>query len=196
MATPHEVPDAHRELADAALEVLLDRALDPIVDMVCTVRDGTYEALAHDGAVSFRRNDDGTYERLAVTGRDPLADQSTDKFTPLADELAHPFPGRADNAYPYAFDQIAQLFDAPAAPDLCVLHSAAHNWEDQGGHLGEHGSLGLVQARAPFVLGGKGVRKLGLAPISAAPRRRRAHHLRAPRLRASARHKRQRERER
>ena len=34
---------------------------------------------------------------------------------------------------------IAQLFDSPAAPDLCVLHSAAHNWEDQGGHRGEHG---------------------------------------------------------
>ena len=114
--------------------------------------DGAYEALAHDGRVSFRRTADGSYERIAVSGRDPLGDQSTAKFAPLADELAHPFPHRSENAYPHAFDQIAQLFDAPAAPDLCVLHSAAHNWEDQGGHLGEHGSLGLVQARAPFVL--------------------------------------------
>ena len=47
---------------------------------------------------------------------------------------------------------------APAAPDLCVIHSAAHNWVELGGLLGEHGSLGLVQARAPFVLAGKGVR--------------------------------------
>jgi hypothetical protein len=164
---PHELPDAYREQAEAALEVLLDSALEPIVDMVCTARDGTYEALAHDGRVTFRRTADGAYERISVSGNDPLGDQSTAKFAPLADELANPFPHRSDNAYPHAFDQIAQLFDAPAAPDLCVLHSAAHNWEDQGGHLGEHGSLGLVQARAPFVLAGKGVRRLGLVARSA-----------------------------
>ena len=64
----------------------------------------------------------------------------------------------------YAYDHVAQLFDHPAAPDLCVLHSAAHNWEDQGGHRGEHGSLGVVQARAPFVIAGKGVRNDGLVP--------------------------------
>ena len=66
-----------------------------------------------------------------------------------ADERANPFPKRAHNAYPHAFDQIAQLFDAPAAPDLCVLHSAAHNWEDQGGHLGEHGSLPRAPRASP-----------------------------------------------
>jgi predicted AlkP superfamily pyrophosphatase or phosphodiesterase len=166
-ASPHQLPDAHRAEAEAALEVLLDSTLDPIVDMVCTARDGAYEAMAHDGRVTFRRTAEGTYDRLSVEGRDPLADQSTAKFSPLADERSHPFPHRSENAYPHAFDQIAQLFDAPAAPDLCVLHSAAHNWEDQGGHLGEHGSLGLVQARAPFVLGGKGVRKLGVVPQAA-----------------------------
>ena len=47
------------------------------------------------------------------------------------------------------------------------MHSAAHNWEDQGGHRGEHGSLGIVQARAPFVLAGKGVQARGLVPRSA-----------------------------
>jgi phosphonoacetate hydrolase len=164
---PHEVPDAHRDDVEAALEVLLDPALAPIVDMVCTARDGVYEALAPGGRVAFRRVAGGEYERVGGSGRDPLGDQSTDRFSPLADERAHPFPDRSENAYPHAFDQIAQLFDAPAAPDLCVLHSAAHNWEDQGGHLGEHGSLGLVQARAPFVLGGKGVRRLGVVPRSA-----------------------------
>jgi len=59
---------------------------------------------------------------------------------------------------------VSQLFDHPAAPDICVVHSAAHNWEDQGGHLGEHGSLGVVQARAPFVIAGKGVRRDGIVP--------------------------------
>src|SRR4051794_5049838 len=164
---PHQLADPHRAEAEAALEVLLDSALEPIVDMVCLARDGAYEALAHDGRVTFRRTADGGYARLAVSGRDPLADQSEAKFTPLADERAHPYPHRSENAYPHAFEQIAQLFDAPAAPDLCVLHSASHNWEDQGGHLGEHGSLGLVQARAPFVIAGKGVRGGGLVPQSA-----------------------------
>ena len=45
-----------------------------------------------------------------------------------------------------------------------MLHSGAHNWEDQGGHRGEHGSLGIVQARAPFVIAGKGVRNDGIVP--------------------------------
>jgi predicted AlkP superfamily pyrophosphatase or phosphodiesterase len=164
---PHQVADAHRAQVDAALDVLLDTALEPIVDMVLTHRDGRYEALAPDGRVTFTRTAAGDYERLAVNGRDPLADQSTARFTDLADERAHTHPHRTENAYPHAFDQIAQLFDSPAAPDLCVVHSAAHNWEDQGGHLGEHGSLGIVQARAPFVLGGKGVRNLGVVPKAA-----------------------------
>jgi predicted AlkP superfamily pyrophosphatase or phosphodiesterase len=165
---PHEVPKAHRSELEEALDLLCDSALDPIVDMVCSYRDRVYEARSHDGRVTFRRTGSGPegaeYQRVSVEGDDPLADQSTGRFSPLEAERAHPFPHRSANAYPHAFDQIAQLFDSPAAPDLCVLHSAAHNWEDQGGHLGEHGSMGLIQARAPFVLAGKGVRQLGLVP--------------------------------
>jgi len=153
--------------AEKALEILTDSRLEPIVDMVLLARDDAYEAVTHDGSVRFRRADDGTFERLAVSGSDPLADQSTDRFTPLADELAHTNPHRRENAYPFAFEQVAQLFDHPAAPDLCVIHSADHNWEDQGGHRGEHGSLGVVQARAPFVVSGKGVRRDGLVPRAA-----------------------------
>jgi phosphonoacetate hydrolase len=147
----------------AALELLCGPELEPIVDMVCTHRDGLYEARSAEGSVRFRRTPSG-FERVEITGADPLANQSTDWFASLADERDRPYPSRGANAYPFAFDHIAQLFDAPAAPDMCVLHSAAHNWEDQGGHLGEHGSMGVVQARAPFVLAGKGVRRLGLVP--------------------------------
>ncbi len=153
--------------AEAALDVLLDGSLEQIVDMVLLERDGHYEAHAADGMVSFRRDAAGGFERTAVEGRDPLADQSTDRFVPLDAERAHPHPTRDANAYPNAFAQVAQLFDAAAAPDLCVLHSASHNWEDQGGHLGEHGSLGIVQARAPMVVAGKGVRELGVIPRAA-----------------------------
>lgn len=153
--------------AEAALAVLTDSALEPIVDMVLLARDGAYEARSAEGSVRFRRDEHGDYEVVASEGADPLADQSTDRYVPLTEEVAHKNPHRRENAYPHAFDHIAQLFDHPAAPDLCVLHSADHNWEDQGGHRGEHGSLGIVQARAPLVLAGKGVRSDGLVPRSA-----------------------------
>ncbi len=119
-----------------------------------------------EGAVTFRRTGPGPdgYVRTDVRGADPLAEQSPDVLVGLDAERADPHPPRDTNSYPYAFDHVAQLFDHPAAPDLCVLHSAAHNWEDQGGHRGEHGSLGIVQARAPFVIAGKGVRNDGLVP--------------------------------
>ena len=164
-----ELDPARADLAERALEVLLDAALDPIVDMVLVARDGAYEAITPDGRQRFRRTGPGAtgYEVIATEGVDPLADQSTDRFAPLAAERAHLHPHRSENAYPHAHDQIAQLFDHPAAPDLCVIHSASHNWEDQGGHLGEHGSLGIVQARAPFVVAGAGVRQDGFVARSA-----------------------------
>ena len=68
-----------------------------------------------------------------------------------------------------------------------MIHSAAHNWEDQGGHLGEHGSLGIVQARAPLVIAGKGVRNARRRPARGPARRRRADDRRAARLRAARR---------
>jgi hypothetical protein len=157
----------HRDDVDAALEVLLDPALEPVVDMVLTRRDGVYEALSHDGRVAFRAGGRGAPDVVAAEGHNPLGCQSPDRFSPLGAELAHRHPHRRDNAYPHAYDQVVQLYDSPAAPDLCVIHSAAHNWEDQGGHRGEHGSIGVVQARAPLVLAGKGVRRLGVEPRAA-----------------------------
>ncbi len=163
----HEIADEHRDAADAALEILLDPALDPIVDMVLTRRDGDYEALTPDGSVRFRRAVGGTLTVTHTDGRNPFAEQAPDRFTPLAEELANKHPNRRENTYPHAYDQVAQLFDSPAAPDLCVIHSASHNWADQGGHLGEHGSLGVVQSRAPLVFAGTGVRSQGVIPDSA-----------------------------
>jgi hypothetical protein len=166
---PHRIADHVEADAEQALEVLLDASLEPVVDMVLLSRGDHYEALTHDGRVRFRRTGPGAdgYERIAVEGRDPLADQSTERVAPLAAERAALHPHRSENSYPFAFDTVAQLFDHPAAPDLCVIHSASHNWEDQGGHLGEHGSPGVVQARAPFVIAGKGVRADGLVPKAA-----------------------------
>ena len=136
--------------------------------MVLTRRDDHYEALAADGSVTFER----TERRRLRRGREHAAATRSPTSRPTSSSASRPsganlHPHRHDNAYPFAYDQTAQLFDSPAAPDLCVLHSAAHNWEDQGGHLGEHGSLGIVQARAPMVIGGKGVQTLGVIPRAA-----------------------------
>jgi len=153
---------------DRALEVLLSRGLEPIVDMVGWSRtDGTYEVASADGAVQFRRDADvdGGFRIESVTGQNPLAVQDQTRFVGLEAERALPHPSRNQNSYPNAFEQFAQLFDHPSAPDLCVIHSASHNWADQGGHLGEHGSLGVVQARAPFIVAGAGVPRLGMADI-------------------------------
>lgn len=161
--------DEHRAHVDRARAALLDPALADIVDMVLA-RDGNdYLAASAEGSIRFRRVPDGPawrYEALEIGGRDPLRDQSADRFSPLGAERAALHPHRSENAYPHAFEQIVQLFDSPAAPDLCVVHSAAHNWADRGGHLGEHGSLDVVQARAPFIIAGAGVRAEGLVDRS------------------------------
>jgi hypothetical protein len=148
-----------------ALDVLLSSELEPIVELVVRrAGDHTYEALAVDGRSVFRRRDEGTgwaFDVLEVDGRDPLGSQDVSCFAGSAAELAAQFPRRDANSYPFAHEQVAQVFDCDHAPDLVVLHTAAHHWADQGGHIGEHGSMDVVQARAPFVLGGKGVRRLG-----------------------------------
>ena len=155
--------------AAAALGVLCAPELASVVEMVLTVREGAYEAHSVDGRVRFSRRRAGgafTYEILSVEGTDPLADQSAGRFAGYDDEAAGRFPTRSDNAYPHGYEQVSQFFDAPMAPDLCVVHSAAHNYEDRGGHRGEHGSLDVVQARAPFVLAGRGVRSQGMVDRS------------------------------
>src|SRR5580692_4549576 len=121
-----------------------------------------YEVRAIDGRVRFRRETSGPSPRFTTEdtdGRDPVADQDPLRFSPLVEELSHPNPDRRHNSYPYAYEHIAQVFDHPCAPDLCVMHTSAHQSED---HRGEHGSLGIIQSRAPFVISGAGVQHLGM----------------------------------
>ncbi len=153
-------------MRDRALATLLSRELEPIVDMVAwRAGPDAYEVASADGSVRFGRGAEG-YEVTASTGRDPLAHQDASSFGSLDAERADPHPHRSRNSYPLAYEQFSQLFDHPSAPDLCVVHSAAHNWEEQGGHIGEHGSLGVVQARAPFIVSGRGVVPAGLVERS------------------------------
>ncbi len=145
------------------MSVLADPDLQSIVEMVLTSpAPDVYEARNVDGAVRFRRRattEGWAFDVEDVEGRDPLADQDPTRFAPLEAELAAGHPDRRANSYPFAWENVAQIFDHPCAPDLCVLHTASHHQQE---HRGEHGSLGVVQARAPFILSGAGVRRLGM----------------------------------
>ena len=158
---------ATAKLRDRALKVLLDGDLEPIVDMVAwSPEPATYEVASAEGRIRFRRERKGEGWVSVIEsgdGSNPIADQNPGRYASLDEERQAVHPHRRDNAYPFAFDQFAQLFDHPSAPDLCVVHSASHNWADQGGHLGEHGSIGVVQARAPFIAAGAGIRRLGMS---------------------------------
>ncbi|MCC6227250.1 MAG: alkaline phosphatase family protein [Microthrixaceae bacterium] len=156
----------HSDSTRAALaeieSILTDASFGRQVEMVLSCPDtDTYRAASSDGSVTFRREAvDGRY-RYAVagtTGLDPLADRSTARFDDHRTERASRFPARSDNTYPHGFDSIAQFFDGTHAPDAVVLHTAGHRFNE---HLGQHGSLGVVQARGPFIAAGRGIRNLG-----------------------------------
>jgi phosphonoacetate hydrolase len=164
---PAPDPDAVREGVLRLESALCDPTLDHLVELVVS-RPGsdTYRVAAVDGSVEFRRSEAAgryRYEVLSVTGRDPLADQSTDRFVGHEHEQQQRFPVRTENAYPHAFDSIAQFFDADHAPDLVANHTSHHHTD---AHLGQHGSLGVVQARAPFIAAGAGVRAAGVVDRS------------------------------
>lgn len=147
---------------DDAIAVLTSDACDPIVEMVLCARDGAVEAHAPDGSVRFTA--DGPVQ---VRGRNPLGRQDPGAMSPLQAERAAPRLSRTQNHYPFAYDNIAHLFDDPRAPDLAVVHTPSHNWEAIGGHRGEHGSCDLIQSRAPLIVAGRGIKRLGSVPDAA-----------------------------
>lgn len=150
-------------MLDDALGVLLGDPLGDVVDLVLLARDGHVEAHARHGSVAFGR--DGLVLREA--GINPLGRQDPGAFTPLSDELSNLRPANQRNHYPFAYDNAWQLFGDARAPDLAVLHAPAHNWEERGGHRGEHGSLDVVQSRAPLIAAGPGIRRSGRVPAAA-----------------------------
>lgn len=151
-----------------AREILSSDDLAPICEMVIWRDDldgiPAYVAANSIGTVRFERHDDDRahrFEVVEVEGENFLDKQDQGAFSPVEDERSSLFPTASENHYPNAFESIAQIFDDPNAPDMAAVHTAAHNWEDEGGHRGEHGSLDVIQARAPFVAAGRGIAALG-----------------------------------
>ncbi|MER3395416.1 MAG: hypothetical protein C4318_05030 [Acidimicrobiia bacterium] len=158
----------------AAIEILTSPELQSICEMALwKERDGSDEifvAANSLGTVRFKRTPEGdrySYEIVDVKGDNILERQDPSAFSPLKEELENLYPDPSKNHYPNAFETISQIFEDENSPDIAAVHTAAHNWEDEGGHRGEHGSLDVVQARAPFIAGGKGIAKLGVIPKSA-----------------------------
>lgn len=145
-----------------AVEVLTAPALAHIVELVAYVEAGQVVVANARGACSFPLNDPAAPVQVRH-GADPLERQDPLALTPLLAELADLHPGPLTQSYPFAAARLASVFaDADRSPDLVVVHTDAHHWPERGGHLGEHGSLGVLQSRAPFLLSGTGVVTRGL----------------------------------
>lgn len=149
---------------DAAIAALCEPSLAAIVDLVLWVEpgpDGEPVAHAANHLGRVRLHPGGRHEVLA--GRDPIASEDPMAFLPYERELAQEGPRvSTDNAYPYAAERVLSLFADPhRSPDIAIVHTPRHYFPDEGGHHGEHGSLDVVQSRAPLVLAGAGIRRGG-----------------------------------
>jgi hypothetical protein len=144
---------------DAVVAALTAPELAAVVDLVVWVDEGIAHAANHLGIV--RLHVDGSHEVL--TGADPVASEDPMAFLPYEEELAAAGPRvSTGNAYPYAAQRILSLLgDADRSPDVAVVHTPRHWFVDEGGHVGEHGSLDVIQSRAPLVMSGPGARALG-----------------------------------
>jgi phosphonoacetate hydrolase len=152
----------HVAVRDRAVDVLCDPGLAHVVDLVAYA-DGDDVVVANsDGAARLSAAD-----AEVLHGRNPVAVQDPLAYTPLTEEVADPSPPNSRNSYPWAYERLAGLFAAAAAPDIAVLHTGRHHWPERGGHDGEHGSLSVVQSRAPLLLSGAGVTERGMLAVAA-----------------------------
>jgi len=159
---------------ELVVKALTSPELAPIVDLVVWVDDGEWPvdaggssdagrvamAASHVGRVRLHQG--GRHE--VIEGLDPIASEDPMAFLPYDRECARPSPLTSrDNAYPYAGARILSLFADPTrSPDVAVMHTPGHFFPERGGHVGEHGSLDVIQSRAPLLLSGKGVAARGM----------------------------------
>ena len=144
-----------------AVEALCVPELADIVDLVTWVEDhdGEPTAYAANHVGWVRLHPGGRHE--VVHGHDPILSEDPMAYLPYPIEIAEPSPATShENSYPYAAERILSLFaDPERSPDLAIVHTPRHFFPDEGGHVGEHGSLDVIQSRAPLILSGKGIRR-------------------------------------
>ncbi len=167
--------DEHQyESGDRAIHAILtDATAGPQTDLVITYRDGAYEVWAQRGMIRFQRfyaadGRDYDYRVIEQIGENPVGNQDRKALATIDEELAASkasgFAGidpntayiePEHNAYPFAYERIAQLFDSPNAPDL-VVNPKAYAF---GRQPGQHGALDAMQARSPLIFSGPGVQR-------------------------------------
>jgi phosphonoacetate hydrolase len=154
---------------DAAVRALTDPALAGIVDLVAYPDDGPGPHALRPGATvvvansrgAVRLDADGAHDVLH--GEDPVGRTDPLAFLPYDVEVADPSPDNARNSYPDPGRRLLSLFaDADRSPDVAIVHTPAHFFPGEGGHHGEHGSLDVVQSRAPLLVSGAGAARRGV----------------------------------
>ncbi|MEX2236923.1 MAG: alkaline phosphatase family protein [Dehalococcoidia bacterium] len=163
--------DANQEESGnrAIHRLLTDEVAGRQTDFVATYRDGAYEVWSGRGMIRFQRviEDGGfAYPIIEQIGENPIENQDPDALATCdeEDEAARRSGKFADDpnqrwidpealSYPYGYERLAQLFDSPNAPDL-VHNPLSYTF---GRSLGQHGSLDVVQSRAPLIFSGPGV---------------------------------------
>jgi hypothetical protein len=153
-----------------AVHALTVPELAGIVDLVAVPEPGPGTAvrtvLVANARGRVRLHADGRHEVLF--GEDPLSRTDPMAFLPYELELADPSPDNATNVYPDPARRLLSFFAEPdRGPDLAIMHTPVHYFPQEGGHRGEHGSLDLIQSRAPFLLSGARVPRRGVVPGSA-----------------------------
>lgn len=168
---------AHPAARDAALCALTRPELAAVVDLVAHPEGrGDQRCIVVTNADGQARlHPDGRHEVLH--GRDPVACTDpmaflpyrpvADPADPAADGVAglpdHVSPVNARNAYPDPARRLLSFFADPSrSPDLVVVHTPRHYFPDEGGHRGEHGSLDVIQSRAPLLVAGAGAARRGV----------------------------------
>jgi phosphonoacetate hydrolase len=165
--------DANQEESGnrAIAALLTDPVRGPQTDLVITHRADAYEVWAKRGMIRFQRfyADGGGYGYRIVEqiGENPIASQDPTALATLAEELeasarsgysgtdpAQAFVEPEHLTYPLAMERIAQLFDSPNAPDIAV-NPKSYAF---GRQPGQHGTLDVLQSRAPLVFVGPGIK--------------------------------------
>ncbi|MEO0493963.1 MAG: alkaline phosphatase family protein [Actinomycetota bacterium] len=152
-------------LADSPLarleSLLTDSSMTAHVDSVVVRTGDGFRAASARGTVDFSEADDGSVEILAESGDHPLRNQALDEGIGTDAEVALEGAPLGELATPLAYESIVQYFDAEHAPDAAVMWSPQQMFHDC---IGNHGSLGALQARAPFIAAGPGIRARGVVP--------------------------------
>lgn len=148
------------------VEVLTSPTLSPIVDLVAypdapSAAGGERSVVVGASGGAVRLHADGS--RVLIHGRDPVANTDPMAFLPYQCEIDDPCPPNERNAYPDPGRRLLSLFADPTrSPDLVVVHTPRHYFPDEGGHRGEHGSLDVIQSRAPLLVAGAGAARRGV----------------------------------